>query len=156
MCRELASYGWIVYAFDHTDGSCSYFLDTSTNPSKDVYYTEYDPKMHNCSAEEYRLKQMNLRMDDVKDLLEYVKSNEVKNIPSIALENLSFCGHSYGGSTSIEACSKFSNDFKFWTAVDPVFRSRLAENSIQKELYVPQPLLQFRNEYFRDKDMRVW
>ena len=79
---------------------------------------------------------MNLRMDDVKDLFEYIKSNEVKYIPSISLENLSFCGHSYGGSTSIEACSKFSDNFNFWKAVDPVFRSRLAENSIQKELYV--------------------
>ena len=156
MCRELASYGCIVYAFDHTDGSCSYFLDTTSVPPKEVYYTEYDEKKHKCTAEEYRLSQINLRMDDVQNLIEYLNFVEIKIIPSIDISKLSFCGHSYGGYTSIEACSRFSNDFKYCVAIDPVFRSRLAENSNQKSLYISQPLLQFRNEYFTDKDMRVW
>lgn len=50
ICRELASHGYIVYAFDHSDGSSSY----TNAEGMDKYCTDYNPKIHKGTAEEYR------------------------------------------------------------------------------------------------------
>lgn len=113
ICRELASNGCIVYSFDHTDGSCSYFLDETIDPPRETFYTEYDAKIHAFTHEEYRRRQIAVRLNDVEQLLRYVKETEVIENPSIDLSKLCYCGHSMGGLTAIESCRKFDENFKY-------------------------------------------
>lgn len=154
ICRELASNGCIVYAFDHTDGSCSYYLDVTKDQPKDVYYTEYDPKIHAFSHEEYRRRQTKIRLDDVEQLLKYVKETEIKQNPSINLAKLCYCGHSMGGFTSIEACRKFDEDFKYCISLDPFFRARFEEIEKNSDFVVKQPLIMISTEYFHRRGQR--
>lgn len=47
ICRELASHGMIVYAFDHTDNSCPYFVDITQDVPKPIPYEDHNEKKHN-------------------------------------------------------------------------------------------------------------
>ena len=148
ICRELASHGCIVYALDHTDGSSSFFLDTTTDQPKEVYYTEYNPKIHGNSQNDYRRKQMSIRLDDIEQLLKHIKENEMKNVKCIDLSRLTSWGHSMGGMTSIEMCYKFNGDFKYWISMDPFYRWRLEQIEKQSHYVIKQPLLILNTEHF--------
>lgn len=88
-----------MYAFDHSDGSCSYYRDGN----KDIFYSDYDTKTDNCTVEEYRGRQLAQRMKDVEYLLKVIELKESKEIKSLDTQNMIYCGHSYGGMTALEA-----------------------------------------------------
>lgn len=154
ICRELASHGCIVYAFDHTDGSCSYFSDTTQDPPKDVYYTDYDPKKDEGTAEEYRKKQIANRLKDVDALFKYVNEMEVTAMPCIDIHNLSYVGHSYGGMTALEACHATPDNFKYCVAIDPVFKPRWQQIEENSDFACKVPFMMISNEYFQSEKVR--
>lgn len=154
ICKELASHGCIVYALDHTDGSCSYVLDTTKNPSEDKYYIEYNPKIHNFTQEEYRRKQLVTRLDDIHHLLDHIKSVELSKIPSIDLNKLVMSGHSMGGMTTIEACRKFESDIKYCIPLDPFFRATFEYIEKHDDYTVSQPMCIISTEHFHNRKQR--
>ncbi|CAI2367762.1 unnamed protein product [Moneuplotes crassus] len=146
ICRELASQGYMVYSFDHSDKSCSWIKDGNSN----IFYTEFDPKVAKCTAEEYRATQLRQRMCDVEYLLKIIEIKESKSFKNLDVENLIFCGHSYGGMTALEACHKFKDIFKCCVAIDPVFMSRYQQVAKNNEFVVPKtPFLLMSNEWFQ-------
>ena len=154
ICSEMVSHGCIVYAIDHTDGSCSYFLDTTKNPPVDKIYTEYNVGIHEFSQEVYRRKQILTRLDDVKQLLDYIKANELKELPSINMDKLISIGHSMGGMTALEACYKFKEDFKYCISLDPFFRARFEQIEVNDQFVTQQPLCMISTEYFHNRKQR--
>jgi len=58
-------------------------------------------------------------MKDVRSILTHVKEVDKKSIPALDLSQLTFCGHSYGGMTALEACHKFPEEFEYCIAIDP-------------------------------------
>ena len=145
--KELVSFGCIVYALDHTDTSCSYILDRKSNPPKDVFYANYDSKVHNVSHEQYRQDQLKVRLEDINGLLKYIKTNEAHNIPAIDLTKLVMEGHSMGGITALEACYKIP-DFKYCISLDPFFAARWQQIEKNDEYVIKQPLCIINTEKF--------
>lgn len=105
---------------------------------------------------------MEVRMSDVKALLDYVKTHETKLLPFLDLSNLSYLGHSYGGMTALEACHKYGNAFKVCAAVDPVFKARSTEILQNSKFTIDQPFLMLSNEHFQSptynafKEFNAW
>ena len=150
ICRELVSYGCIVYAVDHTDTTCSYTLDISGRSPKDVYYVEYDSSTHGVTHEEYRSQRLQIRLQDINATLDHIKTVEKCNIPAINLSKLTMAGHSMGGMTSLEACFKIS-DFKLCISLDPYYMARWKMIKDSDDYVVTQPLCIISTERFHTK-----
>ena len=145
--RELVSFGCIVYALDHTDSSGSYFLNRKIDPPQDVFCTKYNAELHKVSHEKYRQNQLKIRVEDINGLLEYIKTQEIKDIPAINLAKLVMAGHSMGGMTSLEACYHFQ-DLKYCISIDPFFVARWQQIEKNDEFAIKQPLCIINSQYF--------
>jgi len=138
--RELAAHGCIVYSVNHTDGSGAYYPDESGHAMRDVFFTDYTHEIpatkgqvsllqgiegsnREMTEQEFREMQQKLRMRDIEALLEYLKHTEAKEIPTIDLKNLVAAGQSMGGTTAMEGCRRFEDDFKYCLVMDPYLRS---------------------------------
>ena len=75
----LASYGWIVYWIDHTDGSCTYYQNCTLNPPFDIYFEEYHIEDHEISYQKFIQLQMEVRVADMNILIEFIKSEAKKS-----------------------------------------------------------------------------
>lgn len=168
ICKELASYGCIVYALDHTDSSCSYILDIRskmndllskasdgqahespfTHPyhkkySKDLYYVKHDEKIHKQTAEEYRMHSLDQRMKDIEVLYEYIKNNE----EHVDIQKLTVAGHSMGGITALDAAYRFPF-IKYCISLDPFFCPRWQLIQSSNQYCINQPFVIINTERF--------
>ncbi|CAI2363079.1 unnamed protein product [Moneuplotes crassus] len=153
-CREhfvtlasmLASYGCIVYTLNHTDGSSIIGKDYSVKGSKHYNYNYYDRKKkvdsfgNKYEHDEFRLKFLNGRMDDIETVLDYIKDQSIKEYKHIDLDKIVSMGHSMGGMTCIEMAKKFDKDFKICISFDPYFCARHKDIEKSDDYYIKQPL----------------
>jgi predicted dienelactone hydrolase len=100
--NELVSYGCIVYCIDHTDKSCLAYKNDSVDPPEIIYYEEYDAETHKMTQTEYRSKQLDQRMVDIKHVLNLIKEEAKADDINIDLNKLVALGHSMGGISVIE------------------------------------------------------
>ena len=115
----LASYGCIVYCMTHSDMSAMYYQDMTKSPPEDVFYKEYDPEVQKETQEEFRQKQLEIRIKDVSQTLEFIKEQELNKIKSIDMSKLVALGHSMGGITALEMAYQLDEEFKICAALDP-------------------------------------
>ena len=108
--QELVSHGYIVVAMDHTyDANVTIFPDDIICNYKSALP---DSIKTDEEALEYRIKQLNIRTNDVIFVLNELEifNNNSKNIffNKLKLEKVGIFGHSFGGATSISCLEKDS------------------------------------------------
>lgn len=148
---EIASYGFLVAAVDHRDGSayCSLYMEPGEDKLKSVPYDDsYDLK--SSVVEKGRFIQMERRVKDMSNLMDCVEqlnNGELKNVlPSdvdlsqfmnrIDTEKCAVIGHSYGGATVISSLAS-DDRFKVGIPVDPwmgTLEDRYLEARIEKPI----------------------
>jgi len=144
----MASYGWIVYAFDHTDQTSMAFPDYSKDPAETVSYVEYNPKTHNITQTEHFSNLLETRMSDIAYILKKMKSDAKKENMNMDLSKTVAFGHSYGAITMIEAWKLFPNDFSLCCVFDIFFMPRLKQVQETKDYAIKQNMLILTSEKF--------
>ena len=87
----LASYGCVVYAFNHTDGSSCFYKDYNESLPKEVQYNFFDRTtqmdMYGVKHDEsdFRAKCLSDRMRDVETMIHYIKTESSKEFPHIGM-----------------------------------------------------------------------
>jgi len=66
-CRDLASFGYIVFAVDHQDLSCSFF---KTPDGKGIYYC--NSNIREAFDLQYRQGQLDLRVCEIRGLIDEI------------------------------------------------------------------------------------
>jgi predicted dienelactone hydrolase len=108
---HLVSYGCIIYALNHTDGTATYCKSYKDDVAVDVYCNSHfrhipidsNPVIHFS-------KKADERMKDIDVLLKYIHQ-EARKL-SIDMGKLVVAGHSLGGLTAIDSALKFPEDIK--------------------------------------------
>ena len=139
--KQLVSYGCIVYALSHTDGSATYFKDKTQSPPKDVFYEHYEKVVHNVRMEQHRSNQIETRIKDIAQVVDLIKKEASTKVPSIDTDKIVAVGHCLGGLTAIEACHKFKNDFKLCCSLDTYFSGRSEMIKESDDYVIDQPLM---------------
>ncbi|CAI2366730.1 unnamed protein product [Moneuplotes crassus] len=159
-CRYLASYGCIVFAISHTDGSCEFTCDYNQDPPKRVLYNHIDAKTNIDLAgrkykdrEEYFSLSVDNRTKDIETLYEYILECEFTKY--LDPQKLVMYGHSLGAMTGIESCQTIktlSGDLalKFCIAHDPYYMGKLSKIMKTDGYKVEQPLLLVTSETFKN------
>lgn len=150
LCKELVSYGCIVYALDHTDATCSHVIDIRDKHPKDLYYEVYNEKKHKVPMYEFQRPHLDIRIEDIKSLIHHIKANEVPKIGAIDMSKLVMAGHSMGGITAIDACNQIK-EFKCCITLDPFFGPRFDKMEGSDDFIVTQPLCIINTELFHTK-----
>lgn len=120
--KEWASYGYLILAINHHDGTCAHYTDRN---GYNHYATGED-----LEIKELRLKQLETRQAEVKSFIDEIFGKQKDgsvfmrqklNFPSyskIKLENLVMSGHSFGGMTSL-LCGSQDERIKCIITLDP-------------------------------------
>jgi predicted dienelactone hydrolase len=100
-CRDLASFGYIVFAPDHMDLTCSYF---EGQDGKGTYYCN----KRDSHDLQFRQSQLDQRVKEVRALIDEISQPsflQKMGFPedvSLNLDQLIVSGHSFGGMTAID------------------------------------------------------
>jgi dienelactone hydrolase len=149
---HLVSYGCIVYALNHTDGTSAYFTNYQTDPPEDVYCVSPLNFIFKGSgrAKYFGLK-ITERLKDIEALIEYVKQEAAQH--PIDLNKLVITGHSLGGITAIDAAYNFSDDIKLCISMDPAMGCRYQEILEAENYFIHQPVCIITTEVFSQDDI---
>jgi platelet-activating factor acetylhydrolase len=119
LCCEMASYGVMVVALDHMDGSSGFTVNQHTLES-----VPYDCKM---GHKEGREKQLKIRVEEVESVISSLaKPDFVRKVfgpeatMSIDLSKVAISGHSFGGITALQVGLK-NMKVKGVVSLDPTF-----------------------------------
>lgn len=98
-CKDFASHGYIVFAIDHHDGTCSYY---QKQDGTKVHYI--NSKLDDIAL---RKAQTQIRTTEVMQLIDELYSGSISsklNLPvQFDLTKLTVAGHSFGGTTAVHA-----------------------------------------------------
>ena len=103
---ELASHGYVVFSFNHNDGSCGYTRTQNGRPR----YFNYE---HTMMDKEFRNQQLKTRQSEICDFIDEIyepnfmqsKMGFASEV-SLDLDKLVVSGHSFGGITAISSAVK--------------------------------------------------
>jgi hypothetical protein len=141
-----------VYCLDHTDGTCLAYKNDSTDPPETILFKPYDEKIHKVSKTEYRRKQLDQRIIDIKHVIDLIKEEANAEDLNIDLSKLIALGHSMGGITAIEMCKEFPLDFKLCCSLDAYYQPRYRQIVTSSDYALTQPLLLLNSELFNNEE----
>eukprot|EP00347_Sterkiella_histriomuscorum_P022261 403331108 len=119
MCADYASNGFIVFAINHRDDTCTYTFSSDGKPQ----YFDSTIKLYDL---EKRLAQLNIRAQEAIALIDEIcdskkilnKLDFVNEKIKIDTNRIGIMGHSFGGATAIKA-SQLDSRIKATIAYDP-------------------------------------
>jgi len=171
VCYDLASYGFVVAAVEHRDGSgcLSYWLEDSKPATRNIIphkwiaanadeYHARNKQVHHRAAEVSRALDLMTRLNGdmegevVKNVLDTNGAFNLERLKGIMdLSSPAICGHSFGGATTCLALAKDSR-FRVGIALD-AWMFPLKEEDIGADL--EQPLFFINADTFRcDETLR--
>lgn len=115
LCRELASYGYIVFALGHQDGSCSYTVGANGESifyDIDVPITDFDAKGEQLNFRTNEILELRKELEAMtpgSDFYVQVFGDEF-DTAILNMEKFTLCGHSFGGGTVINAASELTSE----------------------------------------------
>jgi len=149
--NQLVGNGCIVYALDHTDGTCNYYCDRSGDEPKDILFEGFDKNKHDVTYKEFITSQLEHRTRDIKVIIDLVKEEASTNMKCINLDKLVSMGHSMGGGTAIESARLYEQDFKLWVAFDPYLYPIFKSMDKEKNYGLKQPVCLINSSGFNKR-----
>lgn len=155
-CMDLASLGYIVYAFEHEDGSGSY---AETEEGTPILYTKpnfYIRANHRGDITKFRTPHLNKRIEEVYHFLEYMENPEKKHsdplvnqiIDRSSKDEIILSGHSFGAATVCHFLHRHNKRFDISKAIlFDIWSHPLHPDLVDEG--VPVPVISVQSEEFQ-------
>jgi pimeloyl-ACP methyl ester carboxylesterase len=124
-CMNLASNGTLVLSVEHTDGSAigtrkkdGSFVYYDTTLNKDPDYPRARRKQIKFRAQEFLAASKALRLLNETNISE-LEDLGISFVNKLNVDDLSACGHSFGGATALVACKEFPSLYSCYIGHEP-------------------------------------
>jgi predicted dienelactone hydrolase len=119
LCKELASYGFIVYSIGHGDLTALYVEKEETRLGEKVTIGRAFNHVNLDNFNEFAAR-LGVRQNEINCLISEIgiMASKELEIANLALEHLVMMGYSLGGSSAIQMASKDSR-VKYIVSIDP-------------------------------------